>query len=227
MAEYPSYLIHYGVSGQKWGTRRYQNEDGSLTPEGKEHYGYGSERDNRKLLKQMTKAGKHTKVNEWGTHKKLSGRAYEKLSKNKAVQEAIKDEKLMKAQDKVFNTKRKYLEPDADAISDEILKKYLKKSGKNSVIDLDDIEYHKYLQEADKQIQKEYRKFRELDKKDPYTIAMKDLDNNISRVSKELASKYANVKIGDITYEKHIKDLVDYASTRKYADEYMNKIRRY
>lgn len=37
-----SYLMHYGVTGQKWGVRRYQNADGSLTPEGKEHYGLGS-----------------------------------------------------------------------------------------------------------------------------------------------------------------------------------------
>lgn len=27
-----NYLIHYGVDGQKWGTRRYQNEDGSYKP---------------------------------------------------------------------------------------------------------------------------------------------------------------------------------------------------
>lgn len=31
-------LIHFGIKGQKWGIRRYQNEDGSLTPEGIEHY---------------------------------------------------------------------------------------------------------------------------------------------------------------------------------------------
>lgn len=33
------FLGHYGVEGQKWGRRRYQNEDGSLTAEGYEHYG--------------------------------------------------------------------------------------------------------------------------------------------------------------------------------------------
>ena len=33
-----SELYHYGVKGQKWGVRRYQNEDGSLTPAGKERY---------------------------------------------------------------------------------------------------------------------------------------------------------------------------------------------
>lgn len=32
------YLVHYGVLGQKWGIRRYQNKDGSLTEAGKERY---------------------------------------------------------------------------------------------------------------------------------------------------------------------------------------------
>lgn len=34
MSEYPSYLIHYGIEGQKWGVRRFQNEDGTYTDEG-------------------------------------------------------------------------------------------------------------------------------------------------------------------------------------------------
>ena len=38
MSEYPSYLIHYGIQGQKWGIRRFQNEDGTLTPEGIRRY---------------------------------------------------------------------------------------------------------------------------------------------------------------------------------------------
>ena len=35
-------LYHYGVKGQKWGVRRYQNSDGSYTDEGKRRYGRGS-----------------------------------------------------------------------------------------------------------------------------------------------------------------------------------------
>ena len=31
-------LYHHGIKGQKWGVRRFQNKDGSLTPAGKERY---------------------------------------------------------------------------------------------------------------------------------------------------------------------------------------------
>lgn len=31
-------LCHHGIKGQKWGIRRFQKKDGSLTPDGKERY---------------------------------------------------------------------------------------------------------------------------------------------------------------------------------------------
>ena len=37
-APYPNELYHHGIKGQKWGIRRYQNPDGSLTPAGKKRY---------------------------------------------------------------------------------------------------------------------------------------------------------------------------------------------
>lgn len=33
-----SYLMHHGILGQKWGVRRYQNSDGTLTDAGKKRY---------------------------------------------------------------------------------------------------------------------------------------------------------------------------------------------
>lgn len=35
----PDFLMHHGIKGMKWGVRRYQNEDGTLTEEGKKKYG--------------------------------------------------------------------------------------------------------------------------------------------------------------------------------------------
>ena len=31
-------LMHFGIKGMRWGVRRYQNKDGSLTPAGKKRY---------------------------------------------------------------------------------------------------------------------------------------------------------------------------------------------
>lgn len=42
------FIRHHGVKGQKWGIRRFQNEDGSLTEAGRKRYGVGT-----KLAKQV------------------------------------------------------------------------------------------------------------------------------------------------------------------------------
>lgn len=44
---YSDYLMHYGVKGMKWGVRRYQDKNGRLTAEGKEHYGTGKSAANQ------------------------------------------------------------------------------------------------------------------------------------------------------------------------------------
>lgn len=37
-------LKHHGILGMKWGVRRFQNEDGSLTGEGRRRYGVSGTR---------------------------------------------------------------------------------------------------------------------------------------------------------------------------------------
>lgn len=44
-------LQHFGIKGMKWGVRRYQNEDGSLTPEGQRRYARMEKRASKNITK--------------------------------------------------------------------------------------------------------------------------------------------------------------------------------
>lgn len=48
-------IYHHGVKGQKWGVRRYQNEDGSLTPAGKKRYAEDADSEVKESRKQDVK----------------------------------------------------------------------------------------------------------------------------------------------------------------------------
>lgn len=56
----PAYLQHHGVKGMKWGRRRYQNADGSLTPAGRKRYAEDGD-GIRKLSKSERKQAKYTR----------------------------------------------------------------------------------------------------------------------------------------------------------------------
>lgn len=73
--EDPNALVHYGVLGMKWGMRRYQNQDGSLTAAGERHYqktgekGYhyhshATKKYTRKAEKQQRKADEYRKMSK-------------------------------------------------------------------------------------------------------------------------------------------------------------------
>lgn len=86
-----SFLMHHGIQGQKWGVRRYQNEDGSLTDAGRKRYN----QDNFKEYKREVKRGRTGNTNalnrfyESEANRNLKTRAAKQLEKQTQIEDDI------------------------------------------------------------------------------------------------------------------------------------------
>lgn len=117
-------ITHHGAKGQRWGIRRFQNLDGSLTPEGRLRYGVGKGRDGgmSKIGKVKYKADKvRDKIQ---TYKKIKKRkeALKKARETKArkKQEAIAAEKKRQELEQQLNARKREISKDAITLNNNI-----------------------------------------------------------------------------------------------------------
>lgn len=61
------YLQHHGILGQKWGVRRYQNPDGSLTEAGKKHYSKVYDKESTKQFQKTIRKDAYKKSPYYNT----------------------------------------------------------------------------------------------------------------------------------------------------------------
>ena len=107
------YLIHHGILGQRWGIRRYQNPDGSLTEEGRKRLKmeqYERDHDSDINLKKGTKASRVVGTDLYNDYADPEVGGSEKAAKkyldDVAAKEANLDRKYISV-DNVRNSGRK------------------------------------------------------------------------------------------------------------------------
>jgi len=122
------YLEHHGILGQKWGIRRYQNKDGSLTAAGRQKYTkFDSNEYKQQRKEELEKEGikglkqKIQVNNESYLLSKSDKLAYKSLIKQENLQQKIKDASEL-GDSKQFNKLlKKWVNYQRDLRFDEIL----------------------------------------------------------------------------------------------------------
>lgn len=117
-------IYHFGILGMKWGVRRYQNPDGSLTPAGQKRY-------SKKEAKRAVKEAKEKRKAIYADRKRAAANSYllddEELDKR--IKRLEKENKLKSLTDtnippsKAEQIKQKIMKDLEDAATKEV-KKY-------------------------------------------------------------------------------------------------------
>ncbi len=148
------YLMHYGITGQKWGERRYQYDDGRLTPEGKIRYGKGNPKDSA-LDKHFFKSRNKKLRRYQNPNGSLTSKGKRRFSK---LINANEEYEKMKSISDVHNKKMwDYMKKNKIKSKEDIQNQYIDDQEFKKYVDISDTNRNKEKLYADKYL-KEYRK---------------------------------------------------------------------
>lgn len=95
-------ISHHGIKGQRWGIRRYQNPDGTLTAEGRERYGT---LENAKNQLALEKAKHENRGNTFRAARMIN--PFQNITKNQREKTRLAVEAARKSKSKVEKLQKK------------------------------------------------------------------------------------------------------------------------
>lgn len=200
------YLMHHGVKGMKWGVRRYQNADGSLTSAGQ-----------RRLYKKVKRAKSDNKRRELIRQHLNSEYANDR---NKALQDFRNQVKKTADYDVKMDIEvDKLADKMAKPIYEKELKKWKETIGEPSEKDKDKlyeaIKYDNVYWKAEKQIKDKNPQYRNNEKQQD--ALWKEYTKKNKKVVDSIVGKYGEKKVTDSDiwtgsrneYQYVVEDLLD------------------
>lgn len=122
-------LYHFGIKGMKWGIRRYQNKDGSLTPQGKIRYSEDYKRAHSgKNIKEMSDTELRNVNNRLQMERQYSSLTRKTSRGKKIVQTLITTAGTLAAAEGAYKTYKKYGDQAINTIGNLVVSE-LRKNG--------------------------------------------------------------------------------------------------
>ena len=187
-------LEHYGIKGQKWGQRRYQNPDGSYTELGKERRRVGYEDDvDAKKEKDANANANGIEATE-STDEKFGGKAYKDMTRKElraAKKRARHNEKERRAQREFNRDKREAIENGDISFISENINKFSNEEIDEAVVRYNKMLTLKNLEAAKRNNNDQFidKAIRVLEKGSKASKAFTDIVNNFNDMSKKSAEK--------------------------------------
>ena len=185
----PNELYHWGILGMRWGVRRFQNKDGTLTNDGKKRYGVNESKANIPDVKEPDKPDR-----EKYKYDTFSKKVNEEIG-NEDVRKKISE---LKASSDSFSNKADKLGEKYDSYYKQLINNKDFDSQAKKVIDNEELDYFdkydkirdmidEYMPES---LNKEYEML--YDQMDKYWDGIKELSDS-------LFSKYENTDVVSYT----------------------------